>query len=164
MLIGIDPFIGNKGIFFLHGEIIDNLKEIGFSTLNQIKRPRWVVLKGGYWLNSKDIGFSFIRFQNGIIILIRYLSIGIKLNDYEDRIVWVWDKKYGDITTKIAYEAIINSISTSDHRWWYRKLWNWTIPRKSKCIFFLVFTKRKIVKMEESDEEGLEGSWMLCFM
>ena len=93
MLIGIDPFIGNKGIFFLHGEIIDSLKEIGFCTLNQIKRPRRVVRKGHYWLNSKDIRLPFIRLQNGIIILIKYLFVGIKLNDYEDIIMWVWDKQ-----------------------------------------------------------------------
>ena len=58
--IGIDPFVGDKGNFDIPQEILEHLEFIGLKTLAQIKHPRWSLLKGGYWFDSKDIGLTGI--------------------------------------------------------------------------------------------------------
>ena len=55
MRIGIDPFVGDQGNYLVLVEIIEHLNILEISTLNQIKRPRWLVLRGGYWL---DLGMG----------------------------------------------------------------------------------------------------------
>ena len=53
--IGVDPFFHDQGNYILAMEIIEHLNILEMSTLNQIKRSRWPVLRGGYWLNSNVI-------------------------------------------------------------------------------------------------------------
>ena len=50
VIIGMDPFVGDKEILYMPKEIVDNIKWISMSTLDKLKRPEWLVLKGGYGL------------------------------------------------------------------------------------------------------------------
>ena len=48
-ILGLILFIGDNDLFVLPREILDHLEMIGLKTLDHIKRPKWVILKGGYW-------------------------------------------------------------------------------------------------------------------
>ena len=59
-------------IFFLPKEILDHLDMIGLTTLDQINRPKWSILKGGYWFNPRDVGLTSewaLRWDNYINVL-----------------------------------------------------------------------------------------------
>ena len=56
--IGVDSFIGDNGNYVLPSGIISHLVDLNMTTLNNIRRSLWAVLKGGYWIMSRDMGFT----------------------------------------------------------------------------------------------------------
>ena len=107
--IAIDPFIGDNGNFKLPVEILNHIANLGMVILNQIKRPWWSILNGGYWINSKDIGL----YEGWADIWDNYINLlnnaCIRLGNSKDKITWVWNKYSRHITTKDAYEAIVSN-------------------------------------------------------
>ena len=69
---------------------------------------------------------------------ISYLNIAvIRLNTEEDKLAWIWNKTFGAITGKLAYDVIAFNWNKEDNRWWHGKLWKWNIPQILKCFWWL---------------------------
>ena len=143
--VGIDPFVGANGNYKLSEEIISHLEILELPTLNRIKRPYQAVLKGDYWFTSKDLGFSGIWAE----IWDKYINtlkvIGISLSSEEDTILWHWNKATGQISTKEAYIAIVQSLSTYNVNWWNNLLWKWSLPLKVKCFFWFLMENKVLI-------------------
>ena len=114
------------------------------NTLDLLKRPKWVVLKGGYWLDAKDMGLNDIWVVQWETFTDKLNSAGIKLNSEIDTLVWTENKTNGIITTKLAFEYIIRNGTNSEQRCWYNWLWKWNIAQKLKCFWWLTL-KDKIL-------------------
>ena len=54
--IRIDLYVRDNERYKLSIENLEHIEESGLTTLNQIQRPQWVVIKDVYWFNFKDIG------------------------------------------------------------------------------------------------------------
>ena len=113
-------------------------------TLDLLKRPKWVVLKGGYWLDAKDMGLNDIWVVQWETFTDKLNSGRIELNSEIDTLVWTENKTNGIITTKLAYEYIIRNGINSEQRCWYNWLWKWNIAQKLKCFQWLTL-KDKIL-------------------
>ena len=50
-------------------------------------------------------------------------SCGFKRIDEEDNILWSWNGKNGEITTKQSYAALFNKLFTIQDDWWYGSFW-----------------------------------------
>ena len=70
-------------------------------------RPKWAILKGGYWLNARDLELSG-QWKDKWDSYIEVMKIaGIKIDNEKDTLVWSKNKKNGVLTTKLAYEFMI---------------------------------------------------------
>ena len=64
---------------------------------------------------------------------------GYRLSNEEDSLTWVANPQTGNISSKTAYQAIVQSSLNYVHKWWYKLLWKWRIPLKFKCFMWLAF-------------------------
>lgn len=90
--------------------------------------PRWVVIKGGQWFNSRGIQIicnwdsvwdNYINSLN---------SAGIRLGNSYDINIFVWNKKSRKISAKDTYDALINTQFQFEIRLLNLKLWILHIP------------------------------------
>ena len=72
-----------------------------------------------------------VRWDNYITAL---KNACIRLNIEEDELACIGNKKSGDINAKLAYEVIALNWNNEKNRWWYGKLWKWSIPQKIKIF------------------------------
>ena len=56
-MVGIDPILGLGENFQLSPYILDYLVEIGYVTLEHMRRPKWLKRDSSYWYTTKDLGF-----------------------------------------------------------------------------------------------------------
>ena len=61
----------------------------------------------------------------------------IRIYDHNDIIVWCLNKKHGDVTTSLAYNALVEKHSPKYLPWWMSWVWNGKIPTKIQ-LFHLV--------------------------
>ena len=55
-MVGIDPILGLGQNFHLFPYILEYLAEIGYFTLANIKRYKWMNKESSYWYTTKDMG------------------------------------------------------------------------------------------------------------
>ena len=87
-LTGIDPYIGDNDHPYLPVEITEHLAWIHMKTMDVLQRPKWAILKGGYWLNVRDLGLSGHRVVQWDTYIENLKFSGIKLNS---------EKRYSDM-------------------------------------------------------------------
>ena len=83
----MDPFVGDTNLFALPWEIIDHLELIGFKTLDQIKRPKWSVLKGFYWINSRGLDLTS-EWDLKWLYIDALKEERVKMKAEEDKLAW----------------------------------------------------------------------------
>ena len=68
-------------------------------TLDMLKIPKWSVLKGGYWINSRYLGFTgkWATQRDSYIEIMK--EGGVMLKAGNAILVWPENKKNGTITT-----------------------------------------------------------------
>lgn len=89
----------------------------------------------------------------------RLIESGIRLNDYEDSIVWSWDRVNSMSSVKKTYEAIFDHQPILEHKWWYNLLWHWRLPPKLKVFGWLVL-KNRILTGKNLIKRGLFGPFV----
>ena len=103
-------------------------------TLDVLKRPNWEIVKGGYWLNARDLGISG-EWEDKWDCFIGILKHdGITLTPTKDAFVWSWNKKNRVLIATVAYNFLIRNGKQLKHNWWYKGLWKWNISTKLKCF------------------------------
>ena len=90
----MDPFVRDTNIFAFPWEILDHLGLIGFKTIDQIKRPKWSVLKGGYWLNARDVDLTS-EWDLKWLYIDALKEERVKMKAEEDKLAWPEKKKKG---------------------------------------------------------------------
>ena len=103
-------------------------------TLDVLKRPKWEILKGGYWLNARYLGLSGQWVDKWDTFIGTLKHAGITLTSEKDTLVWYGSNKNGVLTTKLTYDFLIRNDKILEHSWWYKGLWKWNIPTKLKCF------------------------------
>ena len=64
-------------------------------------------------------------------------EVEMRLKVEDDKLFWSKNKKNGTIIAKLAYEYIANNWNKVDNTWWYKNLWEWNVPQKMKCFWWL---------------------------
>jgi len=59
---------------------------------------------------------------------------GIRVNNSKDHLIWSWDTSFGEVKSRLTYEAILYSKVEPNHRWWNYCIWKWPILAKLKCF------------------------------
>ena len=90
--------------------------------MDVLKRPKWAILKGGYWLNARYLGLNgqwAVKWDS----YIENLKIAcIKLSIEKDTLVWSGNMKNGELAAKLAYEFMIRKDNILEHTWWSKGL------------------------------------------
>ena len=123
VFVGIDPFVGDKDCPYLLEEITEHLSWINMKTMDILKRPKWYVLKGVYWLNTRDLGLTSIWVVQGDSSIENLKYVRVQLKTGNDILVWPENKKDGTITAKMAYDYLIRNGNKYGQRWWFKQLW-----------------------------------------
>ena len=63
--------------------------------------------------------------------------VGIMLKDQHDSIVWDISKIFWEVTTKLAYNDVVEDWIQEAPTWWEMYMWKIHIPLKIKCFSWL---------------------------
>ena len=93
---------------------------------------------GGVWVEQWS---SFVKgLSHGGI---KSLSHGgIKIGNHEDSLLWMFDKKYGMVSTKKAYELIVSEHLPLLKDGILPMVWGFNIPHKLKCFTWMVVNRK----------------------
>ena len=89
----------------------------------------------------------------------RLIESGIRLNDYEDSIVWSCDRVNSMSSVKKTYETVFDHLTILEHKWRYNLLWHWCLPPKLKVFGWLVL-KNRILTGKNLIKRGLVGPFI----
>ena len=98
--MGVDPFVGSEDSFTLSLYVIDYVREMGFSTLNHIRRLGWLKSSSSYWLVVADRGLGIHSPVKWMKHIGNLNIASIQLMEENDWVVWAFNKKSGQVTTK----------------------------------------------------------------
>ena len=83
---------------------------------------------GNYWYSAQDLnlGGSWSEIWNTYIKGL--LHGGIRINDFDDSLIWMQNSKTGVITAKYAYDLIISHNLPKAHHIIHSQIWQLNIP------------------------------------
>jgi hypothetical protein len=58
----------------------------------------------------------------------------VKLSDWEDELVWIYNKGGGNYSTMLGYRVLLSIGGEVDH-WWYNHIWKIKGPPKGILFF-----------------------------
>ena len=67
---------------------------------------------------------------------------GIKIGNFEDSLLWMYDKKSGMVTARKAYELIVSEHLPLSLDGILTQVWKFNISQKLKCFTWLDFNKK----------------------
>lgn len=137
IVVGMDPIAGCDSDFIMFHDTLNYLKEIGYTSLSQIRNPR-LGYGGSYWYSAKDLGLVGTRQLEWEHYISRLEATGISLSNSMDKLIWFGNRRDGQVNAKDAYNTIAYYGNFTVPRWWYERLWKWKIPQKIKCFFWLL--------------------------
>ena len=62
------------------------------------------------------------------------ILLGITLTDASDRLVWIFKKQSRNVSSKLAYNSLVQKHSACMDCWWVSHLWSSNLPLKIKCF------------------------------
>jgi len=68
--------------------------------------------------------------------------LGITLIQSDDKLLWARNQTEGVVTSKLAYRYLTEGGGGPINNWWAQGLWEWHIPTRLKCFFWLVLHNR----------------------
>ena len=126
--LGIDPISGLDASYSLPVDLRDYLADYGITYLAQAQKQdgfsqgfnAWYLASdldlGGDWA---DLWTSFVKgLSHG----------GIKIRNFEDSLLWMYDKKSGTVITKKAYEFIVSEYFPMSLDCILSQVWKFNIP------------------------------------
>lgn len=124
--------------YILPPSISRYLQILGLSTLNKIYLLRNGDKNNAKWMSARDLGLSGYLARSWDAYITNLNSAGVKLNQDTDHLVWGGNPASGYVTAQTAYSRIVQDKFISPQDWWYKRLWNWSIPLKLKCFSWLL--------------------------
>jgi hypothetical protein len=136
--LGTDPMVGTYNFYKLSKQIIMALKDQGLHFLARagVNIMEDVVHKR--WLKHENLGLEgelkhdWSNYTKGLS------GSGIDLNDEKDLLLWSWDTKRGQVSAKLAYNALLLEERVEAPMFWYTKLWKWKLPLKVQLFIWLM--------------------------
>lgn len=160
--VGIDPIIGMEDHYTLPSSITRYLQILGLSTLNKIYLCRNGVEDSTKWMSASDLGLSGYLARAWDAYILNLNSVGVRLNQDLDQLVWGGNPASGFVTAKSAYSRIVQDKYIYPQDWWYKRLWYWAIPLKLKCFSWLLL-QDKLKTWENLCKRGWIGP-SLCVL
>lgn len=159
--LGIDRIVGLLDGGILSDDLLHLFHDRGYSMLAHFCTQHST--RSFYWLGdcffrltdaSKDEWSSTIGLLN---------RAGITMDHTEDREVWYLNKADGTVTVKTAYDFLIDNC-IDDGLWWAYSIWDWHLPLKLVCFFWLVLHNRTLT-WDNLIRRGWSGPGIciLCF-
>lgn len=105
--VGIDPIIGMEDHYTLPSSITRYLQILGLSTLNKIYLCRNGVEDSTKWMSASDLGLSGYLARAWDAYILNLNSVGVRLNQDLDQLVWGGNPASGFVTAKSAYSRIV---------------------------------------------------------
>jgi hypothetical protein len=99
------------------------LKEQGITCLAHARTLEQEGIDHSRWKTTEALGLKgahkveWTNYTKGVV------SSGIELNEEKDRLLWSWDTKHGQVTTKLAYEVQMMEERGVETKFWYSKIW-----------------------------------------
>ena len=136
--MGVGPFIGvgrgREGDCFykLSYYLISYLSNLGYNNIAHIKNAGSVISNVTYWLSTIDLGLNGRLVVEWFSYIDGLFHLSISLTNEDGILKWSWNKSFGTVTVKEAYDASIGYSNVIVCIWWYKRLWKWSIPLKVK--------------------------------
>jgi hypothetical protein len=120
--LGTDPWSGRNRQHILLEQIVEQLRMLGFVTLNQITDPLQNTLWAQGWHLENILGIEGEdnRLMEEYIYSLR--TSHIRLRDREDELVWIHTPS-STYTPKEGYIQLSIEHNQRDMIWWWKKLW-----------------------------------------
>lgn len=102
--------------------------------------------------------------QNGPLSLNDICHAGIRLAEDMDQLYWGFGNTSLSVTTRSAYDSILDSVPPQPSRWWYVVVWKLRMPVTIKCFIWLAL-HQKILMGDKFRLRGGNGPSVcqLCF-
>ena len=149
--IGVDPIVGNSSPYSLLVELRSYLEDLDICTLSQTHN----ILPDSqhYWYTAEDLGVAGDWKDAWDAYTGRLAQAGIHLTTQADSLAWDFNKKDGSLTTKLAYDRIVNHYSPRAGNRMDSFIWNRALPCKIGCFTWLVFWN-KITTWDNLQKRG----------
>jgi ribonuclease HI len=154
--IGVDPMIGSHTYYKLSRNLILALKAQGIEFLAQAGFQGAASTRLPRWKKARDLGLEGDLIDEWNNYVKGLVGSGFELNNEKDVLLWSWDTKGDQVTTKQAYEAQLEEAVLVEPVFWYSELWNWLLPLKIKLFMWLLF-EQKILTWENLYKRGILG-------
>lgn len=136
--VGIDPIIGFEHDYCLPPIIPQYLQILGLSTLNKIHHQSLENEANLKWLSAREIGLSGYLTHLWDDYIKKLNSAGVRLNNDVDKLVWGGNPASGIVSAHTTYTRILQENFIFPQDWWYKRIWQWSIPLNLKCFIWLV--------------------------
>jgi ribonuclease HI len=160
--IGADPMVGTHSFYKLSEDLCILLKEQGITCLAHAGSNTQEGLNPTRWKTVDTLGLEgalkdeWINYTKGLV------SVGIELTDEKDSLLWSWDTKEGQVTSKLAYKVQMLEGRGEETKFWYTEIWEWQLPIKVKLFIWLLLEQR-ILTWDNLIKRGFQGP-SLCVL
>jgi len=138
ILVGKDAILEMGKDVILSQELVHNLNQINIHILYQANRtlPRGSI--GSYWFDSVELGLVGELAAEWDKYMHNLISLGIKLMDRPDELIWTGGDSSGQISIRKVYSALSKNLWKFKTRGWRRNLWKWDCPMKINLFVWLL--------------------------
>jgi len=134
--------VGAKDFYRLFKGLIHFLHDKGIFYFAQVALPRKNALMGQKWKSANGIQIPYCFKDKWDKFVFRLKHCAFRLSREEDHLLWSSNESLGQITSKIAYEALCFSSLEVNAKWWSKAIWKWNVPLKIKlCTWLLIDNK-----------------------
>jgi hypothetical protein len=140
--IGVDPLVGSHTYFKLSRNLILVLKAQGIEFLAQAGNLDLENTRHSRWKKAEDLGLEGEQIEEWNNYVKGLVGSGFELNNEKYLLLWSWDTKGGQVTTKQAYEVQLVENVVAEPFFWYSDLWRWQLPLKIKLFMWLLLEQK----------------------
>jgi hypothetical protein len=137
--IGLDPWIGSKGLHKLPPQLIQEIRSKGFYTLRQIVKWERSTNWQQQWLTWEEIGLGEDLDEAWKTYTDALKDNNVKIREDDDQLLWSLDPTRTYVP-KLGYKALTEE--GRDKVWWWRTIWKLRCPSKNKIFMWLILKNR----------------------
>ena len=106
--LGVDPIAGLNAQYLLFEDLRDYLADLGITKLAQAQNLEVYGHEFNCWYTA-----SYLNLGDDWVLqwstYVKFLSHGgIRIGNSEDTLLWMFEKKLGKVTAKMAYDLIVS--------------------------------------------------------
>lgn len=124
--VGIDPILGLGGDYKLSHDLISALHRFDIYVLKQASSLH--ISGFTHWSSPNELRLDPLLHAEWELYINRLFQAGIILSQEEDKISWVYNKKYGNVSAQLAYDCLMESLMGESSMCWRNKIWSLDCP------------------------------------